>query len=118
MSGTNKNMSKNSIKFGEKEVNKSNFYKKDKKWFKINDIDVDKILISKKESYGKYNSYKSFIGYNGNGKIRPLIMRYPQMVGYFNCFKNNINNNKTMSFKVESKILFKKYLKTWNKLEN
>ena len=40
-------MGKSSVKFGEKKVNKSNFYK-NKKIFKTNDIDVDKVLISKK----------------------------------------------------------------------
>ena len=40
-------MSKKSIKCGDKKVNKSNFYQ-NKKLFKIDDIDVDKILISKK----------------------------------------------------------------------
>ena len=28
--------------------------------FNINDIDVNKILVSKKEKYGKYNSFKYF----------------------------------------------------------
>ena len=40
------------------------------------------------------------------------------MVGYFNCFKNNINNNKTISFQVKSKIQLKKYLKILKKVEN
>ena len=35
-----------------KDINKSNFYK-NKKLFKIDDIDVNKILVSKKEPYGK-----------------------------------------------------------------
>ena len=35
-----------------------------KKKFNIDDIDVNKILVSKKEQYGKYNSSKYFIGYN------------------------------------------------------
>ena len=39
---------------------------KTKKTFNINDIDVNKILVSKKEKYGKYNSFKYFIGYNDN----------------------------------------------------
>ena len=36
------------------------------KIFNINNIDVNKILVSKRESYGKYNSLKYFIGYNDN----------------------------------------------------
>ena len=44
-------MIRKSILFDDKKINTSNFYK-NKKRFKIDDIDVDKILVSKKESYG------------------------------------------------------------------
>ena len=40
-----------SINFGDKKINKSNFFK-NKKPFEIDDIDIDKILVSKKESCG------------------------------------------------------------------
>ena len=42
-------MSGKSIDFEDKKVNKSNFYK-NKKLFNIHDLNVDKILVSKKES--------------------------------------------------------------------
>ena len=45
-------MSGKSINFEDKKINKSNFYK-NKKIFKAGDIDINKILVSKKESYGK-----------------------------------------------------------------
>ena len=48
-------MSGNSINFDNKKINKSNFYK-NKKLFNLNDIDVNKILVSKEESYGTKNS--------------------------------------------------------------
>ena len=32
----------------------------------MNNIDINKILISKTETYGKHNSFKYFIGYNDN----------------------------------------------------
>ena len=51
---------------------KSNFYNKSKKIFNIDDIEVNKILVPKKEQYGKYNSSKYFTGYNDNSVIRPL----------------------------------------------
>ena len=44
-------MSGKSINFGDKKINKSNFYK-NKKLFKTDDVDVNKILVSKRESYG------------------------------------------------------------------
>ena len=40
-------MSGKNINFGDKEINKSNFYE-NKKLFKIEDIDINKILASKK----------------------------------------------------------------------
>ena len=42
------------INFGDKKINKKDFYN-NKKQFNIKDIDTDKILISKPESYGKNN---------------------------------------------------------------
>ena len=45
-------MTEKTINFNNKKINKSNFYRT-KRLFKIDDIDVDKILISKKELYGK-----------------------------------------------------------------
>ena len=42
-------MSGKSINFDDKNINKSSFYK-NKKSFSLNDIDVNKILVSKKES--------------------------------------------------------------------
>ena len=57
-----------------------------KKIFNINDIDINKILASKKEQYDKYNSFKYFIGYNDNDVIRPLYLELSQMTGYINKF--------------------------------
>ena len=42
------------------------FIIKAKKLFDIDHIDVNKILVPKKEHYSKYNSFKYFIGYNDN----------------------------------------------------
>ena len=53
-------MSGKSLIFDNRKIKKSDFYNKNKKMFNINDIDVNKILVSKKEKYGKYNSFKYF----------------------------------------------------------
>ena len=45
-------MSGKSINFDDKKTNKSNFYK-NKNLFNIHDLDVNKILVSIRESYGK-----------------------------------------------------------------
>ena len=46
-----------------KTIKKSEFYK-NKKAFQIDDVDVNKILVSKKEPYGTKNALKYFTGYN------------------------------------------------------
>ena len=48
-------MNGNSINFDNENIKKSDFYNKNKKIFNIDNIDVNNILISKKEQYGKYN---------------------------------------------------------------
>ena len=42
-------MKGNSINFDNKNIEKSDFYNKNKKIFNIDDTDVNKILVSKKE---------------------------------------------------------------------
>ena len=120
-------MSENSINFD----NNNNNNKKKKKQlsqqkqeiFNIDDMDVNKILVSKKEIYGKYNSFKYFIGYNDNDVIRPLYLELSQMPGYINKFDEDKNKKKmkksniTMSLKVKDKQLLKNYNKMWKKIE-
>ena len=53
-------MNGKNISFDNKKIKKVTFTKK-KKIFNIDDIDVNKILVSKKEPYGKNNSLKYFI---------------------------------------------------------
>ena len=89
---------------------KSEFYNKNKKIFNIDDIDVNEILVSKKEQYGKHNWFKYFIGYNGNDVIRPLHLFISQITGYINKFDEN---EITMSLMVKGIQLFKKYNKIW-----
>ena len=76
-----------SINYNNKNIKKSDFYNKNIKIFNIDDIDVNKILVSKKEQYGKYNSFKYFIGYNDNDVIRPLYLFISQTTGYINKFE-------------------------------
>ena len=106
-------MSGKSINFEEKNPNKSNFYK-NKKLFKIEDIDINNILISNKESHGIKNSLKYFIGYYDDDVIRLLCILLPQMIGYVKCF----DSNKRMSFKVSDNKLLKKYNKIWERVSN
>ena len=95
-------MSGKNIKFDDKKIIKSDFYK-NKKPFQIDDVDVNKILVSKKEPYGTKNALKYFIGYNDNDVIRPLCLRLPKMTGYARKFKENT----TMSLRVNNKNFLK-----------
>ena len=105
-------MSGKNIKFHDKKNKKSIFYK-NKAINNIEDINVNNILVSKKEPYGNKNSFKYFIGYNDNDIIRPLCIRLPQMTGYARKF----DENETMSFIIKDKQLFKKYTKIWQTIE-
>ena len=85
----------NIINFDNKKIKKSDFYNnKNKKIFNIDDINVNKILVSKKEQYDKYKSFKYFIVYNDNDVIRPLYLELSQMTGYINKFNEDKNKNK------------------------
>ena len=105
-------MSGKNINFNDKKIKKSIFYK-NKAINNIEEIDVNNILVSKKESYGNKNSFKYFIGYYDNGVIRPLCIRLPQMTGYVRKFDEKV----TMSFIVKDKQLLKKYTKIWETTE-
>ena len=109
-------MSTKNINFDDKKRKKTEFYK-NKKVFQIDDIDVNKILVSKKEPYGKNNSLIYFIGYNDNDVIRPLCSRLSKTIGYINEFNEN-KNTIIMSLGVNDEQLFKKYNKIWKKLRS
>ena len=105
-------MNRKNINFDDKKIRKSEFYK-NKKVFQIDEIDVNKILVSKEESYGTKNALKYFIGYNDDDVIRPLCVRLSQMTGYARKFDKNV----TMSFRANNKQVLKNYNKIWEKVE-
>ena len=96
-------MSGKSVNFGDKKILKSDFYK-NKNVTSIDDIDVNKILVSKEEPYCTTNLFKYFIGYNDNDVIRPFCIKLPQMTGYVRKFEGNT----TMSLKIRDKTIAKK----------
>ena len=66
-------MSRKNVNFGDKKIKKSDFYK-NKKSTKIDDLDVNEILVSTEEPYGTKRSFKYSIGYNDNDVIRTLCI--------------------------------------------
>ena len=91
-------MSGKNINFDDKKIRKRTFYK-NKTINNIENIDVNNILVSKKEPYSNKISFKYFIGHNDNDIIRPLCIRLPQMTGYARKF----DKIATMSFIVKNK---------------
>ena len=69
-----------------KKSKKLTFTKKTKEIFNIDDIDVNKVLVSQKEPYGKNNTLIYFSGYNDNDIIRALCLKLSKMTGYINEF--------------------------------
>ena len=92
-------MSVRNINFGDKKIKK--WLLQNKKVFKIDGIDVNKILVSKEEPYGAKNSFKYFIGFDDNDVIRPLCIKLPEMTGYVRKFESNT----TISFNISNKKL-------------
>ena len=105
MSGKNRN-------FDDKKIQKSIFYK-NKTRNNIEEIDINNILVSKKEPYSNKNSVEYFIGYNDNDIVRSLCIRLPQMTGYARKF----DENAAMSFIVKYKKHLKSYINLWETIE-
>ena len=102
-------MSGPSIIFDDKKIKKNIFYRS-RKPYNVNDIDVNKIVISKEVKYGTKSSLKYFIGYNDEEDvIRSLLLKLPQMIVYLKEFDDSM----TMSLRVGDSKMFKKYCKIW-----
>ena len=106
-------MSEKTINFGDKKINKKDFYN-NKKRFNIKDIDTNKILISKPESYDKNNMIKYIIGYNDD-TISPLQLFLPKMTGYLNIFEDG---TRKMPFLTDNNEFLERYTKLWEKISD
>ena len=104
-------MSQKNVSLGDKKIKKSDF-SKNKKVANVDDIDANKILVSKEESYGAKNSFKYFIAYSDNDAIRPLCIKLPQMTRFVRKFEGNT----TISFKIRDKQLLQKYNQIWKRV--
>ena len=81
--------------FDDKKIKKSNFYQ-NKKLSKIDDINVDKLLVSKKSHKVQKNQSSTLLH-----KMMKMLLQ-PLMIGYVKWF----DGNKTISFKViDNKLL-------------
>ena len=101
-------MSSQKIKFGDKEIDKKEFY-----FFKqailLNSVDLSKIVVPSKWKISD-TKYKYFCGYLNNDIIQPLCVVLPQMSGYIKYFDDG---GKNMSLVTDDKEAYKKYNEIW-----
>ena len=76
-------------------------------YFKINDIDINKIRVFDKKVYSKeHNSYKYYAFYEQDDKYIPLKILLKDVVGYYNDYKDK---GKTMNLRLDNDSLDKIY---------
>ena len=105
-------MSEKTLNFGDKKINKEDFYNNKKK-FNIEDTGINKILISKVETY-ENNMRKYIIGYSDN-TISPLQLFLPKMTRYLNIFKDGARK---MSFFTNNNEFLERYTAIWEKISD
>ena len=101
-------MSSQKIKFGDKEVNKKEFYSPKEAIF-LDSVDLSKIIVLSKWKIND-TKYKYFCAYINNGVIQPLCVISPQMRG---CIKYFDDGGKNMSFVTVDKEVYRKYNEIW-----
>ena len=77
-------MSSREIKFGDKEIDKKEFYLS-KQAILLDSVDSSKIVASNKWKINN-TTYKYFCGYLNNDVVQPLCIILPQMSGYIKYF--------------------------------
>ena len=106
-------MSLRKIKFGNKKVNKKDFYLS-KQAISLDFVDLNKIVVSKKWKIDD-TTYKYFCGYLNNDVIKPLCVILPQMNGYIKYFNDG---GKNISFVTDDEKVYEKYNEIWEVIRN
>ena len=102
-------MSSQKTKFGDKEVDKKEFYSS-KEAILLDSVDLSKIVVSSRWKISD-TKYKYFCGYLNNNFIQPLCAILPQMSRYIKYFDDD---GKNMSFVTDDKEIYEKYNEIWN----
>ena len=84
-------MSSQKIKFGDKEVDKKEFYSS-KQAILLDSVDFNKIVVSSEWEIND-TTYKYLCGYLNNDIIQPLCVILPQMSGYIKYFDDGGKND-------------------------
>ena len=101
-------MSLKKTKFGDKDVNKKEFYSY-KEAIPLDPVDLNKIVVSSKWKISDA-LYKYLCGYLNNDNIQQLCIILPQMNGYIKYFDNSVKN---MSFVTDDKKVYENYNEIW-----
>ena len=101
-------MSFKKIKFGDKEVDKKEFYLS-KQAISLDSVDLDKIVVSNKWKINE-TTYKYLCGYLNNDVIQPLCVILPQMHGYIKYFDDG---GKNMTFVTDNEKVYDRYNEIW-----
>ena len=101
-------MSPKTIKSGEKEINRKEFYSS-KQAIPLDSVYLDKIVVSSKWKIND-TTYKYLCEYLNNDVIQPLCVILPQMNGYI---KNFDDGGKNMSFVTDNEEVYEKYNEIW-----
>ena len=100
------------IKFDDIEIDIYKFHQY-KSPILIDYIDINKIVVSNKISYGK-NDFKYFIGYKDAKRIRPSCILLPKISAY----RRNFDTTKCVSFLIKDEKLLEKYNEIWKKVSS
>ena len=103
-------MSLKKNKFGDKEINKKEFYSS-KQAIPLDSVDLDKIVVSSKWKINE-TTYKYLCGYLNNDVIQPCVT-LPQMNGYIKYFDNG---GKNMTFVTDNEKVYDKIWEVIRKL--
>ena len=101
-------MSSRKIKFGDKEVDKKEFYSS-KQAISLDSVDLNKIFVSNKWKIND-TTYKYLCRYLNNDTIQPLCVILPQMNGNIKYFDDG---GKNMSFVMDNEEIYEKYNEIW-----
>ena len=99
------------IKFGDKEIDKKEFYTS-KQAISLDSADLDKIVVPSKWKINE-TTYKYLCGYLNNDVIQPLCVILPQMNGYIKYFDNG---GKNMTFVTDNEKVYDKYNEIWEEI--
>ena len=101
-------MSSRKKKFGDKEVDKKEFYSS-KQAVSLDSVDLNKIVVSSKWKIND-TTYKYLCGYLNNDTIQPLCVILRQMSGNIKYFDDG---GKNISFVTDDEEIYEKYNEIW-----